>query len=245
MEAIKQQLALVKTALDGTPTSELETLSVCEICYGVGMEIVPGKGARTCECRLTEERKRLLANIPHKFATSCLGSLIPDASVHPKQASILSALRAEPEGSYFFAGRPGKGKTMFMWALYRHAVETGTRTVAVYSLSDLLEEYRQVFRSLEMNEMPRIPKLLPENLQQNKRKYAVFLDDIDKANATDYAAEQVYRLVNAIYEYGHQIVVTTNKSEQQLIDQYNKRDDSRGEPIVRRLIDGSTVIEMY
>lgn len=245
MEAIKRQLTLVQTEIQSLPMLEQETSNVCEFCVGTGMEIIPGKGARTCECRLIEQRKRLIAGIPGKFANIRLETIKPDPSIHPKQASVLATLKANPEGSYFFSGRPGKGKSMFMWALYRHAVEVGTRTVTVCTLSDLLEEYRQVFRSLEAKEMPRIPRLLPENLQQNERKYAVFLDDIDKANATDYAAEQVYRLVNSIYEYGHQLVVTTNKSEGELINQYNKRDDNRGEPIVRRMIDGATVIEMF
>jgi DNA replication protein DnaC len=192
-----------------------------------------------------EQRKRLLANIPSKFASAQLEMIQPDPLIHPKQASILSTLRANPEGSYFFAGRPGKGKSLFMWALYRYAVEKGVRRVVVCTLSDLLEEYRSVFRSIDIGEMPRTPRLLPEHLQQNEAKYAIFLDDIDKANATDYAAEQVYRLVNAIYEYGHQLVVTTNKSERELIDQYNKRDSLRGEPIVRRMIDGGAVIQMF
>lgn len=207
------------------------------------MEIVPGKGARACECALTKQRNRLIAGIPGKFANVRLQNIKPDLAIHPKQAHVLNTLIQNPEGSYFFSGRPGKGKSMFMWALYRYAVERGTRTVVVCTLSDLLEEYRQVFRSLEAKEMPHIPRLLPENLQTNGRKYAVFLDDIDKANVTDYAAEQVYRLVNAIYEYGHQLVVTTNKSQRELIDQYNRRDESRGEPIVRRMIDGATVVE--
>ena len=30
---------------------------VCPICFGTGMEIVPGKGARTCSCRKLNSQK--------------------------------------------------------------------------------------------------------------------------------------------------------------------------------------------
>jgi DNA replication protein DnaC len=219
--------------------------SRCETCNGSGYEIVPGRGARLCLCRVEAQRKRLIAAIPEKFAGFTLGNIVPDPSVHPKQTAAIGVMRENPHGSYYLAGSPGRGKTMLMWALYREAVEDGTRRVVCCTLSDLLEEYRAVFRAIEMEEMPKLPRLTPEMLSQSEAKYAVFLDDIDKANVTDYVGEQVYRLVNAVYENGHQLVVTTNKNERDLIRQFSKRDESLGEPIVRRMIDGATVVNFF
>lgn len=145
----------------------------------------------------------------------------------------------------FFNGRPGVGKTMLMWAVYRHIVEAGTHYVAFKTLADLLEEYRSVFRSFDDGGEIVIPAVRAEALQQNHTKYAIFLDDIDKANFTEYASEQVYRLVNAAYEYGHLLYVSTNKNVGSLIAQFSKRDDARGEPIVRRMLDGAIAIDMW
>ena len=49
--------------LDHTPDSarqEYSAVSVCPHCYGTGMEVIPGKGARRCECRKIEDRAKLL-----------------------------------------------------------------------------------------------------------------------------------------------------------------------------------------
>ena len=43
--------------------------SVCAFCYGTGMEVVPGKGARRCRCCTEERRARLFAaaNLPRRY----------------------------------------------------------------------------------------------------------------------------------------------------------------------------------
>lgn len=209
------------------------------------MEVVPGKGARVCECRKAEEKTRLIAAIPDRFAGVSLETLKPDQAYHPKQFKVIEVLRSEPEASYFIAGRAGVGKTMMLWALYRHAVEKGERRVVCCTLSNLLEEYRALYRAVESGTKPELPRLTAEMLDQGERKYAVFLDDLDKAVVTDWAGEQVYRLMNTIYERGHQLVVTSNKSIDDLRRQYSKRDETLGEPIVRRMTDDATVVEFF
>src|SRR5437763_9977821 len=34
---------------------------VCRLCFGTGLEVVPGKGARRCEFRTQESREKLIA----------------------------------------------------------------------------------------------------------------------------------------------------------------------------------------
>jgi DNA replication protein DnaC len=217
----------------------------CPVCHGAEMEIVPGKGARLCECAKQKRRAKLLERIPAKFNQVRLESIKADSSRHQKQATVLELLRKNPERSFFIAGKPGVGKSMLTWALYRHIVESGDRAIICCTLSDLLEEYRAVFRAMQLKEEPISPRLVAEDLMQNRTKYSVFLDDIDKANVTDYVSEQVYRLINAVYENNHQLVVTTNKTVDDLKRQYNRTDDARGGPIIRRMIENATVIEMF
>src|ERR1044072_5977405 len=46
-----------------------ESPAVCQRCFGTGLEVVPGKGARRCECRTQDVRSRLLeqARIPRRY----------------------------------------------------------------------------------------------------------------------------------------------------------------------------------
>lgn len=220
--------------------SEQRSVS-CARCFDTGKEVVEGKGARPCPACIKRGR---IAKIPERFVDARLDLLQPINAKHAKQAEILSFMRKEPESSYFFAGRPGTGKTLFMWALYRHAVESERPKIVITTLTSLLDEYRAFIRASSAGDVPRYPRLSPEELNQGETRYSIFLDDVDKANPTDYAAEQIFAIVNAIYEHKHQLVVTTNKSVSELIAHFDRSDD-RGEPIVRRMMDGAKVFEMF
>lgn len=205
------------------------------------MEFLEGEGARPCPACIKRGRT---ARIPMRFVDADLGRLEPLSTKHARQAEVFGFMRKEPERSYFLAGKPGTGKTLLMWALYRHAVEIERPKVVITTLASLLDEYRAFIRASAAGATPRYPRLNAEELSQGETRYSVFLDDVDKANPTDYAAEQVFAIVNAIYEHKHQLVVTTNKSIQELIDHFDRSDD-RGGPIVRRMIDGAKVFEMF
>lgn len=220
-----------------------DTIYACDVCGDTGVEVVVGKGARPCGCQKAAQRERLLARIPSQFQTADLATLTPMPNKHPKQAEALAKIKANPAGNFFLAGHAGTGKTVLMWALYRHAIERSETHPVVCSLSELLDEYRAEIRASKNHEEAFRPRLTASMLR-TKTRYSIFLDDIDKANPTDYAAEQIFALVNAIYEEKHQLVITTNKTVTRLIAHYDKSDD-RGEPIVRRMLDGATRIEMF
>src|ERR1051326_4901661 len=52
---------------------------VCSYCFGTGMEVVPGKGARRCRCRTGDARAKLLeaSRIPRRFVECSLSNYHP------------------------------------------------------------------------------------------------------------------------------------------------------------------------
>ena len=74
---------------------------------------------------------------------------------------------------------------------------------------------------------------------------ADIIDDIDKARPTEYAAEQFFEILNAIYEYQHQLVVTTNLRVKELADHFDRADERFGGAIVRRLTENAKIYEMF
>ncbi|MCA1628042.1 MAG: hypothetical protein LC742_08780 [Acidobacteria bacterium] len=58
---------------------EYSASSVCSRCHGTGMEVVPGKGARRCECRKQDDRAKLLeaARIPARYRECSLSNYHP------------------------------------------------------------------------------------------------------------------------------------------------------------------------
>lgn len=184
-----------------------------------------------------------LAKIPFEFRGVSLESLEPRSNRHRKQTEIIPKLQSEPEGNYFLCGRFGTGKTQFLWALYRRAVESG-RNVIACSLNELLDEFKAFIQASQGKGDLVYPRLSADMLKKNQ-KYAIFLDDIDKARPTEYAAEQFSEIVNAIYEFQHQVVITTNLNVAELVQHFNRADPRYGGAIVRRLTHSATVYELF
>jgi DNA replication protein DnaC len=206
----------------------------CATCEDTGFELTD-KGARPCECRLNRIRDSRFAKIPPKFA----GLRLADIQPRKGQEQIITFAKENPQGSYFLAGNFGTGKSMLMWALYREAIERNAPKLIACTLAELLNEYRGF-----INGGP-LPRMNATELKQSHTRYSIFFDDIDKAKPTEYAAEQFFEIVNAIYEYGHQVVTTTNLGVSALIDHFDRADERFGGAIVRRLVDNAKIAEMF
>src|SRR5947209_13565672 len=81
-----QRLAVVPDAEESNyPPRRVTTKTepvVCSICFGSGMEVVPGKGARHCLCRAEDAHKNLLdaARIPRRYEECSLSNYQPAAN---------------------------------------------------------------------------------------------------------------------------------------------------------------------
>lgn len=206
---------------------------------------------KKCECVFRKVRARKLEIIPEQFRSASLETLQADDSIHPKQAEYVKLLKSHPLDRFVISGDFGTGKTHFFWCLYREAVIRNRRTYA-NTLRGLIGEFQKAIEFSQAGERY-FPPLDVSDLRQSQTPYSIFLDDIDKARATEYAAEQLFEIVNAVYEYGHQLVVTTNLSIDDLLEHFKgadrkKNDDGFGRfggAIVRRLFDNAHGIEMF
>lgn len=70
---------------EGLNLSRAGTLSAtvdlpgCPLCFGIGMEVVAGKGARRCRCRALDAQAKLLeaARLPHRYDKCSLSNYNP------------------------------------------------------------------------------------------------------------------------------------------------------------------------
>lgn len=77
---IRPLAAAQSSALDALgPQRENSVPAVCSRCYGTGMEVVPGRGARRCECRKQEDKATLIqqARIPRRYEGCSLANYRP------------------------------------------------------------------------------------------------------------------------------------------------------------------------
>ena len=213
----------------------------CEDCQDSGWRVVVGEGATRCQCLTNRIRARALARIPAIYRTHSLASLTADVARHPKQARLIEAMRAKPDGSYLLFGKNGCGKSMLGWVLYRDAIESGRIAVGVM-LSDLLAQFRAWERDND-----KLPMVTANDLRTDKRRYFVFLDELEKARPSEYAAEMLFQLVDAVYSNGHQLVITSNLRPDQLREHWSVNGEVYGPSILRRIleIEGGAFVDLF
>jgi DNA replication protein DnaC len=237
---------------DSAPKNQPEF--ACSICSDLGYVIVEteldgrkSSQAKKCECVLRKIAEQKILKIPAEYRSSELSMLVPRPDLHPKQAEYIAMMKANPHGKYILSGDFGTGKTHFFWALYREAVNAN-RKIYASTLQSLISTYQASIEASQRNETPQILPITADDLRQTDTPYSLFLDDIDKARATEYTAEQLFALIDACYSYGHQTVVTTNLSIDRLIEYFGRADRDFGRfggAIVRRLLDNAREIEMF
>lgn len=247
VEAVQGKLEHLRSLINSGQLKTESAVNVCPLCYGTGHEVVPGKGARRCRCRHAAIIGARLSQIPVRYRGVRLDTLSPRIDLHETQGATIELLRNLPDDSYVFSGRPGTGKTHLFYALYERQAHNLERRVVACSMLQLINDYREAFRPLPPDAMPyEIKTVKPNDLMQSHTPYSLFFDDIDKPKITEYVAEQVHALFDAAYLNKHQIVVTTNLSEERLVEHFSRADERYGEAIVRRIIhEENNLIELF
>jgi DNA replication protein DnaC len=234
-----------------SPTSSsIETLGDpdCPYCHGLGYlrrDAEPGSPdfgrLDICTCRSTDiavkARERLfelsrLDRLSHltfeNFETSGNKKaifLIPQDHQSLKTAKeVAEAFASNPQGWLLLEGGYGCGKTHLAAAIANFAVSRGMPTLFI-TLPDLLDSLRFAFNDPETTFEARFEEI----------RDAVFLvlDDFGTQNATSWAQEKLFQILNYRYINKLPMVITTNL----ILDEIESRIRSRlqDEEFVKRL----------
>src|ERR1044072_704607 len=110
-----------------------QEVPVCERCFGAGIEVVVGKGARRCACRQRDLRCGLFeqARVPRRYEECTLSNYQPAADnasqlLAFKQAYRLVREYPAIERGLLFVGPVGVGKTHLSVAILRGLAAQGT-----------------------------------------------------------------------------------------------------------------------
>jgi DNA replication protein DnaC len=203
-------------------------------CDGSGLIVdETTRTARYCACReqvVSAARARgLSAVIPKRYR----GVGFDRAPVPSIDVTAVAAVRAyvgqldrnigRGRGLWLYGGH-GTGKTTLAMIVSKAALDLG-RSVAIYSVPRLLSEIRRTFDdSSELTQNQLIDRLAAVDL--------LHLDDVGAEQTSDWVLEQLYAIVNARYEAEKSIVLTTNLTElDELNQQIGRRTVSRLEEV--------------
>ncbi len=165
--------------------------------------------------------------IPEHYREVTLSSLSPSSvSKLPidKQQSEIEFLLQHPDDSYFFLGKAGTSKTTYAIALFRRqlgrridqlwkdsSLTIATTPQGVWRVNGdkLMKQYQEKATNSEAPE----PDITPSKIQAAARKglhpYLV-LEEIDKAKMSEFRANNLFSIVDALYENDGRLVLTTN-----------------------------------
>lgn len=128
-------------------------------------------------------------------------------------------LAGNKPGSLFIAGDIGTGKTFLASCLCADLLRRG-RVVQWCNMSEVLRELRRSFNNARVSEA--------EVLRQYTGSGVLVLDDLGKERPTEWAVEQLFCIINARYDKGRALVVTTNYGGEELVRRLTPRPDADG-----------------
>jgi len=204
-------------------TSEEEQEATCPICGGVGFVRldVPVSDPRygkavPCVCRRRERAKERLArltevsNLAH-LTKQTFDTFVTDA---PGSGEVVMALRSavdacktfakHPEGWLLLTGTYGCGKTHLAASIANERLSQGHPVLFVV-VPDLLDHLRAAYA-------PSSTVSYDARFEQVRQVELLVLDDLGTQNATPWATEKLYQILNYRYNAELPTVITTNQS---------------------------------
>lgn len=182
---------------------------VCSLCYGTGMEVVAGKGARRCHCRAQEQMAKLLtaARIPPRYERCSLLNYQPLAGNGAQLQAFNYAFKLVDEypavnRGLLFTGSVGTGKTHLSVAILRGLVEKGIECLFYEFgalLKDIQNSYNQVSQTSEL-------KVLAPVYEAE----VLVLDELGASKPTDWVRDTMMQIIGTRYNNRKLTVFTTN-----------------------------------
>jgi DNA replication protein DnaC len=185
----------------------------CDRCFGTGMEVVSGKGARRCACRLIDLRRRIFeqARLPERYEECSLSNYQPAADNPSQMLAFKQAYRLVREypaieRGLLFAGPVGVGKTHLAVAILRGLVEKGASVLfCEYGslLKEIQDSYNPVSRTSEMSVLAPVYEA-----------EVIVLDELGVSKPTEWVLDTMTHIIGRRYNDKKLTISTTNYTDE-------------------------------
>jgi DNA replication protein DnaC len=200
-----------------TRKKRAEAPASCPLCFGTGLEVIPGKGARRCECRTSDARTKLLmqARIPRRYREAAPprkeACTLQNYYPSPNNGSQLKAfnyafrlVREYPsvERGLLLMGPVGVGKTHLAVAILQGLIEKGVPCL-FYEFGALLKEIQESYNAVSNTSELRV-------LAPVYQAEVLVLDELGAGKPTDWVRDTMMQIIGKRYNDKKLTVFTTN-----------------------------------
>ena len=205
---------IASSAAEDTPkVAQQDSLSVCAFCYGTGMEVVPGKGARRCRCRTEERQAKLLAaaHIPRRYEHCSLANYHLVSGNGTQLHAFNYAFKLVDEyptidRGLLFMGPVGTGKTHLSTAILRGLIEKDIPCL-FYEFGALLKEIQNSYNPVsQTSELKVLASVYETEL--------LVLDELGAVKPTDWVRDTMMQIIGTRYNDRRLTIFTTNYKDE-------------------------------
>jgi DNA replication protein DnaC len=210
-------------------TADTET---CNICFGTGMEIVAGKGARRCECRNRDSHEILVekANIPERYINCHFQNYHLSNLSQQKAFGFASKLAMEfpaVDRGLLMMGTVGVGKTHLAVSIIKALTERGFSSL-FYEFGSLLKEIQDSYNpKTQASELKILANVFEADI--------LVLDEIGASKPTDWVRDTMSHIINTRYNDKKLTIFTTNYLDERKSDKEETLEDRIGVRMRSRL----------
>jgi DNA replication protein DnaC len=211
-----------------------EEPEVCPLCYGSGMEVVAGKGARQCQCRKRKTHSNLLekARLPKRYTDCHFQSytiLNPSQQRAYKYASTLAFEYPAVDRGLLFMGTVGVGKTHLAVSILKGLSERGFSCL-FYEFGALLKEIQDSYNpNTQSSELKILSPVLDAEI--------LVLDEIGASKPTDWVRDTMAHIINTRYNDKKLTIFTTNYLDERRAQREETLEDRVGVRLRSRLFE--------
>ncbi|HEY0545327.1 MAG TPA: ATP-binding protein [Pyrinomonadaceae bacterium] len=219
---------------------------VCPACYGTGMEVVAGRGARPCHCRKQEQRAKWLesARIPRRYEKCSFQNFYPTQGKFYtiqlnafKYAFTLAREYPAVDRGLLFMGPVGVGKTHLSVAILRELIEKKGMTCLFYEFGSLLKEIQNSWNPVSQTSELKV-------LEPVFQAEVLVLDELGASKPTDWVRDTMMQIINTRYNDRKLTIFTTNYLDTRRAEKEETLEDRIGVRLRSRIFEMCKTVQI-
>lgn len=234
------QFSLVKPAEEQKENLQHDD-ETCQICYGTGVEIVPGKGARICSCRGRDTHSTSLGRVrvPKRYEICHFHNYKPQHPSQERAFKLATQLAMEYpafERGLLLSGTVGVGKTHLAVSILKALTERGFSCL-FYEFGALLKEIQDSYNpSTKASELGVLAPVFGADV--------LVLDELGASKPTDWVRDTMAHIINTRYNDKKLTIFTTNYPDERRAEKEETIEDRIGVRLRSRLYEMCLTVEM-